>query len=466
MNIHFISLGCDKNLVDSEQMTALLAERGFSFTDDPEEADIIVVNTCCFIGDAKEESINTILEAAELKESGRLKCLVASGCLAERYAEEIRTEIPEVDAIVGTTAFDRIVEAVEKAMEKALEREKKAGAEDPGTEKALVIREAKDRLPDASGHRSLSTGGHYEYLKIAEGCDKHCTYCIIPKARGPYRSIPMEKLLAEAEYLAEQGVKELILVAQETTIYGKDLYGRKALPELLSKLCEIEGLRWIRILYCYPEEIDENLIRVMREQPKICRYLDLPVQHASDRILKRMGRRTTKAEIRKIVELLRKEIPDICLRTTLISGFPGETEEEHQELLSFIRELRFDRLGDFTYSREEGTAAAEFPDQIPEEVKIRRRDEVMEAQQEIAFEKAAAQTGKILEVLIEGRIPEEGTYVGRTSRDCPGVDGYIFLPEEGAGRTLMTGDFIEAEVTGANAYDLLGRILSGDKGRN
>lgn len=435
----FVSLGCDKNLVDSEVMLGMLKERGWSFTDDETEAEAAVINTCCFIGDAKEESVNTILAFSELKKNGSLKALIVTGCLAERYREEIRKEIGEVDAVLGTTAIDQIAETLDQVYS--------GGAQDRY--------ESLDRKPLTDKKRVVTTGGHFAYLKIAEGCDKHCTYCIIPKVRGPYRSVPMESLLREAGTLAAQGVKELILVAQETTVYGMDLYGRKALPELLRNLCRIEGLVWIRLLYCYPEEIDGELIRVIKEEEKICRYLDLPIQHASDSVLKRMGRRTDRAELTRIVSSIRREIPDICLRTTLISGFPGETEEDHEALLSFVKEMRFDRLGVFPYSREEDTAAAEMSGQLSEKVKRQRRDEIMALQQEIAFDRAADMEGQTLTVMIEGKIADEDVYVARTYRDAPDVDGLLFCH---AKRELMTGDFVQVRVTGACEYDLMGEL--------
>ncbi len=440
MKILFISLGCDKNLVDSEVMLKLLEKKGYQFTDDETEADIIIINTCCFIGDAKEESVNTILEMAEYRKSGSCKALIVTGCLAQRYQKEILDEIEEVDAVLGTATYDAIAETVEKA----LEGRKELRFEDI------------DRLVPEQGGRVLTTGGHYAYLKIAEGCDKHCTYCIIPRLRGHFRSVPEERLLAEAEELAEQGVKELILVAQETTVYGVDLYGEKRLPQLLKKLAGIPGIRWIRVQYCYPEEITEELIQIIKEEPKICHYLDLPIQHASDRILKRMGRRTTQADLRRIIGRLREAIPDICLRTTLISGFPGETKEDHEELMRFVDDCEFDRLGVFTYSAEEDTPAAAMPDQIPEEVKEDRRAEIMELQQEIAFEKAEGMTGRELTVMIEGKAADENVYVGRTYMDAPGVDGYLFLNTD---ETLMSGDFARVRVTGAAEYDLIGELI-------
>ena len=440
MNILFISLGCDKNLVDSEVMLGLLDSRGYQIVDDETIADVIVVNTCCFIHDAKEESIQTILEMAEYKKTGRLKALVVTGCLAQRYQQEIIDEIPEVDAVIGTASYDKIAEAIDDAL-------------DGHTEMYL---EDIDRLPQVSSKRLVTTGGHYAYLKIAEGCDKHCTYCIIPKVRGNYRSVPMEQLLKEAKELAEGGVKELILVAQETTVYGQDIYGEKSLHRLLRELCKIDGIQWIRLLYCYPEEIDANLIQVMKEEPKICHYLDLPIQHASDTILKKMGRRTSKAQLVDTIRTLREEIPDITLRTTLITGFPGETEEQHQELVAFVDEMEFDRLGVFTYSPEENTPAAEMPDQIPEEVKEDRQAELMELQQEIAFDLAEDMIDREVLVMIEGKVADENAYVGRTYRDAPNVDGLIFINTD---EELMSGDFAKVKVTGAMEYDLIGELM-------
>ena len=440
MNVLFISLGCDKNLVDSEVMLGLLDSRGYQIVDDETIADVIVINTCCFIHDAKEESIQTILEMAEYKKTGRLKALVVTGCLAQRYQQEIIDEIPEVDAVLGTASYDKIAEAIDEAL-------------DGHTEMYL---EDIDRLPQVSSKRLVTTGGHYAYLKIAEGCDKHCTYCVIPKIRGNFRSVPMEQLLKEAKELAEGGVKELILVAQETTVYGQDIYGEKSLHRLLRELCKIDGIQWIRLLYCYPEEIDANLIQVMKEEPKICHYLDLPIQHASDAILKRMGRRTSKAQLVDTIHTLREEIPDITLRTTLITGFPGETEEQHQELVEFVDEMEFDRLGVFTYSPEENTPAAELPDQIPEEVKADRQAELMELQQEIAFDLAEDMIDREVLVMIEGKVADENAYVGRTYRDAPNVDGLIFINTD---EELMSGDFAKVKVTGAMEYDLIGELM-------
>lgn len=417
MKVFYVSLGCDKNLVDSEKMLGLLCEEQYELTQDEYEAEIIIINTCAFISDAKEESINTIIEMGKLKETGKCRKLVVTGCLAQRYKEEIKAELPEVDLIFGMSDY-----------KKELDR----------------------------ARRVVTTGGHYAHLKIAEGCDKYCTYCIIPMLRGHYRSFPMEELVSEAETLAQGGVKELVLVAQETTLYGVDLYGRKMLHELLRRLCRISGIRWIRIMYCYPEEIYDELIQVMKEEPKICHYLDIPIQHASDGVLKRMNRRTNRAELTERIEMLRREIPDIALRTSLISGFPGETEEDHEELMEFIDEMEFTRLGVFTYSPEEGTKAAEMEEQIPEEIKEERRNELMELQQEISSDLSRSRIGKVVTVMIEGKIADENAYVGRTYMDAPNVDGYIFVNTD---EVLMSGDFCRVKVTGALEYDLIGELV-------
>lgn len=439
MKIFFVSLGCDKNLSDSEEMLGLLTKHGHEIIDEEEKAEAIIINTCCFINDAREESVETILEMAEYRKSGSCRVLIVTGCMAQRYKQEILDELPEVDAVLGTTSYEEIVKALEEA--------------DAGRR----YQDFKDinYLPDTKGNRVLTTGGHYGYLKIAEGCDKHCTYCIIPSLRGRFRSVPMERLLDQARDMAEKGVKELILVAQETTVYGKDLYGEKSLHRLLKELCKIRGIRWIRVLYCYPEEIYDELIQVMKEEKKICHYLDLPIQYASDRILKRMGRRTSKADLQAIVAKLREEIPDIVLRTTLITGFPGEREEDHQELLEFVDEMEFDRLGVFTYSPEDGTPAASMPDQIPEEIKEERRDELMELAQEISLDKGNSRIGSEVLVMIEGKVSGESAYIGRTYGDAPKVDGYIFVQ---TGELLMTGDFAKVRVTGALEYDLIGEL--------
>lgn len=440
MKLLCISLGCDKNLVDTEMMLGLLNKDGYTFTDDEYEADVIVINTCCFIGDAKEESINTILDMAQRKIDGNCKALIVTGCLAQRYKQEIIDEIPEVDGILGTSTYDEISNVLNEAL--------------GGKEHVQRFHELEG-IPQVDAGRVLTTGGHYAFLKIAEGCDKHCTYCIIPALRGNYRSVPMERLIKEAEDLAQKGVKELILVAQETTLYGVDLYGKKSLPELLKKLCRISGIQWIRIQYCYPEEITDELIQTIKQEEKICRYLDLPIQHASDKILKRMGRKTTKDQLRSIIGKLRKEIPDIALRTTLISGFPGETEDDHEELMEFVDEMEFERLGVFAYSAEEDTPAAEFPDQVLQEVKEERRDAIMELQQEISLDHSNSMIGKTVEVMIEGKVADENAYVGRTYMDGPGVDGMIFVQ---TGEELMSGDFARVRVTGAMEYDLMGEL--------
>lgn len=439
MKILFISLGCDKNLVDSEEMLGLLNSRGYTFTDDETEADVIIINTCCFINDAKEESVQTILEMAEYKKTGKCKALIVTGCMAQRYKQEILDEVSEVDRVLGTTAYEKIVEAVDEALAGS------RGVE----EKPLTY------LPQTDAKRMVTTGGHYAYLKIAEGCNKCCTYCIIPKLRGRYRSVPMERLIEQAKELAAQGVKELILVAQETTVYGVDLYGKKSLHLLLEQLCRISGLRWIRILYCYPEEIYEELIQTMKREEKICHYLDLPIQHASDAVLRRMGRRTTRADLEQIVTHLREEIPDIVLRTTLIAGFPGETEEQHQEVMEFIDEMEFDRLGVFTYSQEEDTPAASMPDQIDEETKLNWQEELMELQQEIAFDRAEGRTGSVVTAMIEGKVADEDAYVARTYGDAPNVDGLLFVQ---TAEELNSGDFVRVRITGAVEYDLIGEL--------
>ncbi|MCQ2492484.1 MAG: 30S ribosomal protein S12 methylthiotransferase RimO [Lachnospiraceae bacterium] len=440
MKILFISLGCDKNLVVSEVMLGLLKEKGHTITNDEYEADAIVVNTCCFIHDAKEESISTIIEMGQLKEEN-LKALVVTGCLAERYKDEILAEIPEIDAVLGTTSYKSIVEAVEEA------------AEGNG----YSHYESIDYLPDNTDvKRVVTTGSYMAYLKIAEGCDKRCTYCVIPSIRGSFRSVPMEELLAEARRLASDGIKELVLVAQETTVYGSDIYGKKCLPELLHKLCEIDGFEWIRLMYCYPEEITDELIQTIKEEPKICHYIDMPIQHCDDYILQRMGRRTNQAQIREVIGKFRKEIPDMVIRTSLISGFPGETQEHHENLYHFLNEMELERVGVFTYSQEENTIAAGMPDQVPEEVKEFRRDELMELQQAISYEQDEAMIGKEMKVLIEGYLYDEDIYIGRTYRDAPNVDGNVFVNAE---EEIISGDFVNVRITGAQEYDLIGDVI-------
>ena len=442
MKILFISLGCDKNLVDSEVMLGFLSEAGFEITNDESEADIAIVNTCSFIHDAKQESINTILEMSDLKEKGQLKVLLVCGCLAQRYADELKEEIPQIDAILGTMALEEIVSATKSALK---------------GKKDTILPSIDSKLTEAK-KRIVTTGGYYAYLKIAEGCDKCCTYCAIPSMRGRYRSYSMDYLVDQAKKLVtDVGVKELVLVAQETTLYGVDLYGRKSLAELLHRLGEIEELKWIRILYCYPEEIDEELLLAMKAEPKVCHYLDVPIQHASDEILKRMGRRTSNSDLRNKIALIRKILPDICLRTTLITGFPGESEEDMECLKAFVKEMRFDRLGVFPYSKEEGTPAAKMKGQIPKRTREKRAKEIMLMQQEIAFAKAKERIGQTMTVMIEGRIPEDDVYVCRSYLDAPDVDGLVFVNSE---RDFCSGDMVEVQITDSNEYDLIGVLLN------
>ncbi len=440
MKLLFISLGCDKNLVDSEYMIGMLTNDGFSLTDDENEADVIIVNSCCFINDAKEESINTILEMAEYKKIGNCKSLIVTGCLAQRYKEEIFTEIPEVDAILGTNSYDAISEAVKSTLDK----------------NKYTNLNTLEGLPSVQTKRLITTGGHFAYLKISEGCNKNCTYCVIPSIRGRYRSVPIEELVTQAKQLVSEGVKEIILVAQESTLYGIDLYGKKSLHLLLDELNKIDGLFWIRIMYCYPEEIYNELIESIKRNEKVCHYLDMPIQHCNDDILKRMGRKTTKTQLINNISHLREEIPDITLRTTIICGFPGETQENHEELMQFINDMEFDRLGAFTYSPEEGTKAADMPNQIDEEIKSDWQSDVMELQEEVIFDKNETLKGKELFVFIEGQVSGENTYIGRTYRDAPNVDGYIFINTD---ETLMTGDIAKVKVIGAYEYDLIGELL-------
>ena len=446
MKILFVSLGCDKNLVDSEEMLGSLREKGYSFTDDENEADAAIVNTCCFIMDAQKESIDQILALAQLRTEGKLKALIVTGCMAQRYKDEVLSEIPEVDAVIGTTAESRIAEILEEILT--------AGG--PAGSNGRLLVDSEDSRTGTTAERVITTGGYYSYLKIAEGCDKCCTYCVIPSIRGHYRSVPMEDLLRQAQALAEKGIKELILVAQETTLYGTDLYGHKALPELLRKLSEIEGIEWIRLMYCYPEEITVEIAEAMRDIPKVLHYIDMPIQHASDSILKRMGRRTDKQELKQKIAMLREMMPDICLRTTLITGFPGEKEEDHKELLDFVREMRFDRLGVFTFSKEEGTPAARMSPQIPARVRKKRLKELMLLQQQIAFEAAGDMEGRVLEAIVEGQLVGEQVYLARTYKDAPGIDGVVFIETQ---RELMTGDLVKVKITGSREYDLIGGLL-------
>ena len=437
MNLFFVSLGCDKNLVDSEKMIALLASQNISVTSTPEDAEIIIVNTCGFIHDAKEESIETILEMAEYKKTGKCVSLIMTGCLAQRYADDIQKEIPEVDAVVGTTAYDRIFEVVKDT----LQGKKECALND------------LDYLPKNLTNRVHTSSGYSSYLKIAEGCSKHCTYCIIPKLRGNYRSVPMEELLVEAEQLSKEGTKELIVIAQETTVYGVDLYGEKRLPKLLHELCKIDGIEWVRLLYCYPEEITEELVQTIKTEKKICHYLDLPIQHCNDDILKRMGRKTTQADLREKISMLRKEI---ALRTTLIRGFPGETNENHEECVDFVANMKFERLGVFPYSPEEGTPAAGYDRQLPEEIKQEWADEIMQTEQNVIFAQNEEMIGRRLSVIVDGYLPEDGVYVGRTYHDAPEIDGCLFFE---APYEIISGTILPVLVTDANGYDLIGEIL-------
>ena len=466
MKILMNSLGCDKNLVDAEEMLSALKEEGHTFTDDPSRADIIIINTCAFIEDAKKESIDAILEASQWKEKGHVKAVIASGCMAARYRDEIRKALPEVDAMVGIAGANAIAAAVRKFAEDEnavpeehtrKTSENASAAENPADPESASAEDPMFYVsPEMHTHaRTIATGGLYEYLRLADGCDKNCTYCVIPKIRGHYRSVPMEELIAQAKELAESGVKELILVAQETTLYGTDLYGKKMLHELLRELCRIDGLIWIRLLYCYPEEIYPELIEVMAEEPKICHYIDMPIQHINDTVLKRMNRRTKGDDIRRIVAELRERIPDIAIRTTLLTGFPGETEEMHEELLAFVGDTQFERLGVFAYSKEEETPAARMKDQVHARTKQRRRNELMSMQQEISDAYGESRIGTVCYVLIEGEIPEDHVYIGRTYTDAPDVDGYIFVTSD---RSLETGDFISVRVTGASEYDLMGEV--------
>lgn len=439
IQILFVSLGCDKNLVDSEVMLGLLQDKGYSITNEEKEADVAVINTCCFIHDAKEESIENIIEIGKLKQTAKLKALIVTGCLAQRYKDEIHKELPEVDAILGTTSTESIVEAVEEVLKG----------------KGYDHFEDIDYLPPSHEKRVITSGTYMGYLKIAEGCNKRCTYCIIPKVRGSFRSVPMEDLVAQARYLVSNGITEICLVAQETTLYGVDLYGEKRLPELLRKLSEIEDLEWIRLLYCYPEEITKELIAEIRDNPKVCHYIDMPLQHCENDVLRRMGRRTTKEEIKQTIEYIRSEIPDIVLRTSLITGFPGETQEEHDALLEFIDEVEFNRLGVFTYSPEEDTPAASFENQVEESVKEQWRDEIMELQQEISYDLNSTMVGKTLKVIVEGYLYKDQMYMCRSYMDAPDIDGCVFVASEDE---LLTGDFIEVTITDFNEYDLIGEI--------
>lgn len=445
MNILMVSLGCDKNLCDSETMLGMLRAEQYNITNDENEADVVVVNTCSFIKDAMEESINTILEMAKLKQ-GRLKYLIVAGCLAERFKDEICDEIPEIDACIGTASYDRIVSVIRE-----LEAE---NCEDDSFHRVMIYDDI-DRLADSFRDKVITSGTFMGYLKIAEGCDKFCTYCIIPHIRGHYRSVPMEQLIAQARYMAEQGITEIVLVAQETTCYGMDLYHKKALPELIHKLAQIDGIQWIRLMYCYPEEITDEMIAMFANEPKLVHYIDMPIQHSEDRILKRMGRKTDRASILDVIARLRKQIPDIAIRTSLIAGFPGETEDEHEALMEFLDEVELDRVGVFTYSREDGTPAAKFSDQVDEETATRWQNEIMELQQEISQDKNDSLVGTTIKVVVEGYSPDDDIYVGRTYRDAPNVDGLVFVKCD---YELMSGSYVDVIIREAGPYDLIGEI--------
>lgn len=439
MNILMVSLGCDKNLCDSEAMLGLLRDNNFNITNDESEADVVVVNTCSFIHDAMEESINTILEMAELKKD-RLKYLIVAGCLAERFKAEIFDEIPEVDACIGTSSFDKIVQVIND-----LEKD----------EAKVTCFDSLDRLAIVDSNRVITSGTFMGYLKIAEGCNKFCTYCVIPHIRGKFRSVPMEKLVKEAEYMASQGIKELILVAQETTCYGIDIYGKKSLSKLVNELAKIEGIEWIRLMYCYPEEIDDEIVELFASCDKLCKYIDMPLQHSEDNILHRMGRRTDKISIKTVINKLREKVPNIAIRTSLITGFPGETVDDHERLMEFLDEMELDRVGVFTYSKEDGTPAASYSNQVPSELANTWRDEIMELQQEISFDKNEALIGTIQQVIVEGYSPDDDVYVGRTYRDAPNVDGLVFIKCD---YELFSGTIVNVRIDEAGPYDLIGGI--------
>ena len=446
MNILMVSLGCDKNLCDSEAMLGLLAKHNYNITNDEQEADAIIVNTCSFIKDAMEESVNTVLEMAKLKQQN-LKYLIVTGCMAQRFKDEIFDEIPEIDACLGTSSFDKILDVIE-------ELKARDGIEDA---EEISVYDDIDRLATITESNKVITSGTFMgYLKIAEGCDKFCTYCVIPHIRGHYRSVPMEQLLKEAEYMASQGIEELVLVAQETTCYGKDLYGEKRLHVLVRELAKIDGIKWIRLMYCYPEEIYGELIDCFKEEPKLLHYIDMPMQHSEDAILKRMGRRTDRASIEAVIGKLREAAPDIAIRTSLIAGFPGETQEEHEALMAFLDEQELDRVGVFTYSREDGTPAATFENQIDEETAEQWRNEIMELQQEISLDKNETFVGKIMQVIIEGYSSDDDVYVGRTYRDAPGVDGLVFV---NCDYELMSGQIVDVRINEVGPYDMIGGIL-------
>lgn len=438
LKIALESLGCSKNLVDAEIMMGILNKKGYKLTGDFEEADVILVNTCGFIESAKQESIDTIIEFANLKETGNLKLLIVTGCLAQRYSDELKEEIPEIDAIVGTGSYQNIDEILE-----GLQKEKQ-----------IVSLNDIEFVYNEDLPRYVSTPSYMAYLKISEGCDKHCTYCIIPKLRGKQRSRKMEDIISEAKNLAQSGVKELVVIAQDSTMYGSDIYGKPVLPELLEQLAGIAGLKWIRIMYSYPESITEELVDVIKRYDNICNYFDMPIQHASNKILKLMNRKTTKEDILSKIEMIRKNIPDATLRTTIITGFPGEDENDFEQLVEFVKEVKFDKLGAFTYSREEGTAADKLPNHIEEEVKVERRDILMMVQQGISEDINQNKVGNIYEVLIEEQI-EDNVYIGRTQYDAEEIDSIVYVKSHTG---LEPGDFVNVKIDKALEYDLMGDI--------
>lgn len=442
--ISFVSLGCDKNLIDSEIMLGLIDEDGYTITYDDSEADIIIINSCGFIMDANQEAIDKVLEMADYKKEGHCKALIVTGCMAQRYKDEIFEALPEVDAVVGTGDFESIGDVIKRLLE---------------GEKQVKLVTNKEHLlnPDNSYKRIITTTGGFSYLKIAEGCDNHCTYCTIPSLRGHYRSRTIDSLVKEAEILASKGVRELILIAQDTSLYGSDIYGKKSLPELLRKLSQIEDIKWLRILYCYPENITDELIDEMASNPKVLHYLDMPIQHSEDRILKLMGRRSTNAGLKKIIGKMREKMPDMCIRTTLITGFPSETQEEFKAQCDFIKEIKFDRLGVFTYSPEDGTPAARMDNQIDEDVKAERKDYLLQVQKGVSANICQQYVGKILEVIVEGKIEDDdNVYCGRSYRDCYEIDGFVFFKSE---CELLAGDFYKIKITEAGDYDLIGERI-------
>ncbi|WP_312071559.1 30S ribosomal protein S12 methylthiotransferase RimO [Anaerotignum propionicum] len=445
--VAFTSLGCDKNRVDSEVMLGILAQNGFQTIADEAEADIIVINTCCFIKDALDESIETILEMAEYKKTGKCKGLIVAGCLGQRYEKEFFDELPEVDAVIGTAAYESVAEVAADILK--------------GKMGEKYLEDIDRPMEDTNGKlRILSTAPYFAYLKISEGCDNHCTYCVIPKLRGKHRSRTMESLVEEAKVLADNGVEELVIVAQDTSIYGRDLYGEPKLHDLLEELSKVDGIEWIRLLYCYPETLTQETIDEMARNEKICHYIDMPIQHGNDAVLKRMGRKSNQALIKEKVAALRGAMPDIAIRTTLIVGFPGETEEEFQDLVEFVEEMRFDRLGVFSYSQEEGTAAAIMENQIDEDLKEVRKETIMDIQKNIAASLCEKEVGKVVQVLVEGKLPEENIYCGRTRRDAPDIDGLVFLTAE---EELYSGDFVTARIREAGDYDLMGDVIYADE---